>query len=309
MTAEIVPVEESHIVHPAVTADEARRWMERYQELCRALLDANDTVEIRQGNTVRQFKKKSAWRKLALAFHVSDEVIDHHIERDERGRPIYAAFTVRATAQTARGPRTAVGYHEAHATERCCPAARGEPCPNARREGHACCPNGCDGTRHWAHPGDLPALAHTRAKNRAIADLIGAGEVSAEEIGAVGNGEERRRNVRNRQPRRASSEASEPHSEIEAAQEATEEAPPQQQQQQPPRDERLERPAIQTALMTFWETAREQGFSRASALEQFGLDPREGAEGLLRYARQRAAQTGRTVAQVINDMTAALEGR
>jgi hypothetical protein len=27
------------------------------------------------------------------------------------------------------------------------------------------------------------ATAHTRAKNRAISDLVGAGEVSAEEIG------------------------------------------------------------------------------------------------------------------------------
>jgi len=35
----------------------------------------------------------------------------------------------------------------------------------------------------WAHEEhDVYALAHTRAKNRAIADLIGGGEVSAEEI-------------------------------------------------------------------------------------------------------------------------------
>ena len=35
---------------------------------------------------------------------------------------------------------------------------------------------------HWGHPGDVAATALTRAKNRAISDLIGAGEVSAEEI-------------------------------------------------------------------------------------------------------------------------------
>ena len=55
-------------------------------------------------------------------------------------------------------------------------------------------PNGCfadgwgncsRGERGFAHPNhDIPATAHTRATNRAIADLIGAGEVTAEEMQA-----------------------------------------------------------------------------------------------------------------------------
>jgi hypothetical protein len=39
--------------------------------------------------------------------------------------------------------------------------------------------------RNFAHKDhDVYATAHTRAKNRAISDIIGAGEVSAEEIQA-----------------------------------------------------------------------------------------------------------------------------
>jgi hypothetical protein len=39
----------------------------------------------------------------------------------------------------------------------------------------------CNGRLHFSHPGDVSATAFTRAKNRAISDLIGAGEISAEE--------------------------------------------------------------------------------------------------------------------------------
>jgi hypothetical protein len=67
---------------------------------------------------------------------------------------------------------------EAHVTEKCCK----RPCPKSSWRDHECCAANCNGRTHWSHPGDLPATATTRAKNRAISDLIGAGEVSAEEM-------------------------------------------------------------------------------------------------------------------------------
>ena len=144
---------------------------EAYQELTRRLLDDSDYQKI--GKT--RFKKKSAWRKYARAFNISCEKVSEEIQRDERGFPIYARIVVRATDPAGRYQD---GEQECHVTERCCD----QPCRKKSWRNHYCCPAGCDGRQHFSHPGDLSSTAFTRAKNRAIADLIGAGEVSAEEM-------------------------------------------------------------------------------------------------------------------------------
>lgn len=159
------------IVRPLVTAEQALRAWEEYQALVNALC----TEEDYQAIGGKKFRKKSGWRKLARAFNLADRIVCSNIDRDDLGRPLFAGITVEAAAPNGR---TATGYHEAHLTERCCPSAYGKSCDH----NHAHCANGCDGWVHWSHPGDIPATAHTRAKNRAIADLIGAGEVSAEEM-------------------------------------------------------------------------------------------------------------------------------
>ena len=51
-----------------VNVDGAVEFWDNYQELTKALLDESDY----QGT---QFKKKSAWRKYATAFNLSDEII------------------------------------------------------------------------------------------------------------------------------------------------------------------------------------------------------------------------------------------
>jgi len=172
---EATPVPVAQVVRPLVTAEEGKRDWEEYIRLCNALLAPTDYQHI----SGKLFKKKSAWRKLAKAFAISDRIEEYHIERDARGWPIYATYVVEAESPAGQ---TAVGYHEAHVQERCCPAAFGKTCSKKGKSQHVCCPAGCDGSDHWSHPGDIPATAHTRAKNRAIADLIGAGEVSAEEM-------------------------------------------------------------------------------------------------------------------------------
>lgn len=171
----VVPAHTRPIISPA----EAKAGHDQYLAVCEALL-TDDDYNIIQG---RPRKSKSAWRKLANAFGISDDITDHRIERDPRGRPVYAWFIVRAMT---RNGRQAVGYHEVHLSEKCCPTIDGEMCPRARYDEHSCCTPTCAGFIHWSGAGNIPATAHTRAKNRAISDLIGAGEVSAEELDAVG---------------------------------------------------------------------------------------------------------------------------
>ena len=128
---------------PAMSPETAKKAMQTYQAICREMLDKSDVVDI-QG---KQYKKRSAYRKLARAFGISDEIIK---EEHEAG-----VWRIHVRAFTPNG-RSAVGVGSCSNTE-----------------------------RQFAHPDhDIYAIAHTRAKNRAIADLIGSGEVSAEEVDA-----------------------------------------------------------------------------------------------------------------------------
>lgn len=164
------------LVSPLVNATEAKAAWEEYQALTQAILDESDYQELSN----KKFKKKSAWRKY-MKFYGLDEVEDRtriECQRDAQGWPIYA--TAYVVVRSPRGKEW-TGYHECHIGERCCPLAWNEACDN-EKEWHVHCVANCSGKRHWSHPGDIPATAHTRAKNRAISDAIGAGEVSAEEM-------------------------------------------------------------------------------------------------------------------------------
>ena len=124
-----------------------------YQELCKELLDDSDYQ--RDGN--RKFKKKSAWRKLATAFDLDVELIREHVERDQNGTPVRAAVIARAIAPSGRF-QDGDGY---------CSIDE----PRFDKSG---------GRKKIEN--DLRTTATTRAKNRAISDLLGTGEVSAEEL-------------------------------------------------------------------------------------------------------------------------------
>lgn len=161
------------------------QW-KQYQTLTKQLLVPDDYQKIGK----KKFKKKSAWRKYSRAFGLSEvvpldasgapdlEKVVRVVERADDGFPLVSVSFVIVEAP---GGRQGTGYHEVHVLEKCCAARWGEHC-NSQSKYHVCCSKDCDGRVHWSHPGDLPATAHTRAKNRAIADLIGAGEVSAEEM-------------------------------------------------------------------------------------------------------------------------------
>ena len=143
--------------------DVAIEQWDAYQKLCKGLLNDADYQEIivkekdEEGNYIkvkRHFKKKSAWQKLARAFNVDTSIIDRDIERTKMGRVKEAYYCVRATL------------------------------PNGRSvESDALCSRSEKG-KDKVSDHTIMSTAKTRATNRAIAELIGAGEVSAEEMGA-----------------------------------------------------------------------------------------------------------------------------
>jgi hypothetical protein len=137
--------------------------MRQYQRLLRDLLEPSDwQTEDKNGNPLdRPFLKKSGWRKIARAFNLSFERVDSRVEREEDGTPVRAEVWIRAVA------------------------------PNGQfGDGDGYC--SADEVRFKSWRGrqklenDLRSTATTRAKNRATADLVGMGEVSAEEIAPGG---------------------------------------------------------------------------------------------------------------------------
>lgn len=132
------------LVTPLVDPADAARAIARYEELKKAIVRPDDTQII----SGREFLKKSFWRRVATCFGLSLEMVS-----EERlildGKLAYRVM-YRASA------------------------------PNGRwMDGDGMCTQGEKG-QMIEH--NIRAIAHTRAKNRAISDLVGGGEVSAEEM-------------------------------------------------------------------------------------------------------------------------------
>ena len=146
-----------------VNVDDAKAFMDNYQDLVEALLDPSDYQKI--GG--KKFKKKSAWRKLATAFNITDEVVKEDIVRDDNYGIISAKYYVKATLLNGR---SSVGVGVCSIFDKITKKDSEQPSNFVLR-------NRFNNAEH-----DVPSTAHTRAKNRAIADLIGAGEVTADEM-------------------------------------------------------------------------------------------------------------------------------
>lgn len=141
----------------------------------------------------KPFRKKGYWRALAVAFNLKVEVAEERREIAEQfddGRDNFGyVVSYRATAPNGRA---ITGDGSCFAVEK----ARRFKCPHPH-------PKGWKGkTEHWPHDScpdfdpafqwrSLPAQAtehnirshaHTRAFNRAVSNLVGFGEVSAEEV-------------------------------------------------------------------------------------------------------------------------------
>ena len=141
------------------SAEEARRAMEVYQEISHALLTPQDVQEIKTRKGTSTFPKRSAFQKLANAYRVSTEIVKRELTHDDDGNLLRCDVIVRATHPDGR-------YSEGDGA---CSASEDRFAKNREKIDH-----------------DLPATAVTRAKNRAISDLVAFGAVSAEEAEAGG---------------------------------------------------------------------------------------------------------------------------
>lgn len=142
-----------------VDIEYAKASQDNFIELVEALLDKSDY----QGGK----KKKSAWRKLARAFNISDEPITKEVIRDENHQIISAYFEVKAILPNGR---SGFGVGDCSIFDKIKADDSDVPSNFELRK------------RFTNAEHDVIATAHTRAKSRAISDLIGAGEVSAEEL-------------------------------------------------------------------------------------------------------------------------------
>lgn len=144
-----------------LAAEDVVRGMTAYQELLPQLLTDSDYQTAERG---KKFVKKSGWRKIARAFGLSVEIRSQHVERDEEGMPLRANVVARAVH--APSGQFSDGDGGCSTAE----SRFGKPQGRQKLEN------------------DLLATATTRAKNRAISDLVGMGDVSAEEIDGGGGG-------------------------------------------------------------------------------------------------------------------------
>ena len=150
-----------------VDVQAAKEFMDNYQDLVKALLDKSDYQMVRTKDGMQAKKKKTAWRKLATAFNISDDIVGEDIIRDECHRIISAKFVVKATLPNGR---YGMGVGDCSIYDKVKKDDKKEPTPFELRK------------RFTNAEHDVLSTAHTRAKSRAISDLVGGGEVSAEEL-------------------------------------------------------------------------------------------------------------------------------
>ncbi|MBR2557094.1 MAG: hypothetical protein IKE95_01785 [Methanobrevibacter sp.] len=153
-----------------VDVEAAKEFMDNYQKLVNKLLDESDYQMIGD----KKAKKKSAWRKLATAFHISDEIVNEELVYDDTNQIISARYKVRATLPNGR---STIGVGACSIFDKI--RYKDTPKYVADKDTPS---NFILRGRFSNAEHDVPSTAHTRAKNRAIADLIGAGEVTADEL-------------------------------------------------------------------------------------------------------------------------------
>lgn len=155
-TKAMVPVPGQQGVIAPLDPETVIQSFEAYQQLLPRLLNGGDWQDAGRG---KRFVKKSGWRKIAKAFGLSTEIVSQRVERDDDGQPVRASVIVRAL----HGPTGQHSDGDGHCSvdEERFSGARGN---KSKLEN------------------DLTATATTRAKNRAISDLVGMGDVSAEEM-------------------------------------------------------------------------------------------------------------------------------
>lgn len=179
VVAETRPLATATGVVPIVSPEEARASMEAYTALVNAVIGGDDYQEFSEKKkvdgkwttTTKRFKKKSAVKKLQTFFGFSVAVISS--ERDDLGDGNFAfRVTARATSPNGRFVEAMAGCSTMEERFVLNPFDDESEQRFAIRQRKAL-------ARSYH---DVLSTAETRATNRAAMNLIGAGEVTAEEI-------------------------------------------------------------------------------------------------------------------------------
>lgn len=139
------------IVKPATSVEEIVKVYNDFELMKQKLLTDQDYQIIKD----KKYIKRSGFRKIATFFNLSDRIIEK-VRTDRADGSFTWSFVVEARAPNGR---TSIGVGICDSKER--------------------------SFAHTDH--DVYATSHTRAKSRAISDLVASGVVSAEEIEAENN--------------------------------------------------------------------------------------------------------------------------
>jgi hypothetical protein len=174
----LVPV--TGVVMPAVNGDEAIKVWDAYEDLKSKIVKDSDIQKI-EG---KDFLKKSYWRKIATFFNLSVEVVEER--KEALGKTFVWHFTCKAIHQPTG--RYAIGVGSCDAYEKAV-LVDGEYMKKGKVTKWGKTKDGKSFPEEFqwekATPNsihNIRATAETRAFNRAVSNLVGGGEVSAEEV-------------------------------------------------------------------------------------------------------------------------------
>lgn len=154
------------MVRPVVSVQEAVEAWKEFQDLKSALLTKDDLCDI--GG--KPYVRKSGLRKIKTCFNISLQVIDDKRRELEGGDFEYTAY-VKATAPNGTSVEAIASCNSM------------EPFGDRQKKSAAKQSNiPLDQLRPETVAYAIRSMAQTRAYNRAISDLIGGGEISAEEV-------------------------------------------------------------------------------------------------------------------------------
>jgi hypothetical protein len=175
-----VPDSENSLVKPVDNIDAVVGIYEQFDEIKENLLDDADVQTINTGRGKQKFVTKSGWRKIATAFNLSVDIVNKEKEISD-GVMIWRV-EARATAPNGKTVTSwsSCSSNESNHMEK---FQQGKDEVQNRDDVFK-----VDGKYRRLKPPkevaehNIITTAETRAKNRAISDLVGGGDVSAEEI-------------------------------------------------------------------------------------------------------------------------------
>lgn len=175
------PDHEQSLVRPAADLEEVSAVYKQFEEMKEGLLKkGEDTTTIGKGKSKSTFVNKSGWRKIATAFNVSVEVVQKEKEVSD------GVLTWRVLARAvAPNGKTAESWSTCASNESNHMEYLQSVGDDEKKQDDVFKVDG-----KWrrlkdpreVNEHDILATSETRAKNRAISDLVGGGSVSAEEV-------------------------------------------------------------------------------------------------------------------------------